>query len=298
MKKHIYKALGVFVFLAYLNSCQTVEEIDFKTRQKSVGNLVTTSVNVLEGGTATVEISTDQPYTKDLIYKLVQVGGDAVSGEDYSFAEDSAPAYGPIGGKIVIPAYATSGTTTISGLTDFAVDNKTAKFELRPMSSMNGVVGSSKMLSFTIDDFTSDDLTVIMNWDVSDDAIDPCDQDLDVFLVDAADNYVTYSASADCEEQFSLPASAPDGDYFIDVDYWAPSDIITTPGDAGEFFVKYTLTLGQVGVASQQISNDFGPDNSNLYLNWSAYGQFGGDGYHAHVVQITKSGSNYTITEL
>lgn len=298
MKNILNKVSLMTVVIMALYSCNPVEEVNLARGSKPEANLVESSVSVTEGQMVTVNITADKPTTRDMIFKLVQVGGDAVDGVDYTFAENSAPDYGPIGGKIVIPAYATSGSTTITGLTDFAIDNKSAQFELRSMQSMRGVVGGGKMLSLSIDDYTEDDLSIVLSWEVNSSDEVACDQDLDLYIVDATDTELAHSWF-DCPESVTLPAAAPDGDYFIDVDYWAPNTVAADPATDPIYNTKYTLTVGQVGVSSEQFGNDFSDaDTSNYYLNWSGYYQYGGDGYHQHVLQITKAGTSYTTTQL
>jgi len=296
MKKYfLNKFLPISAILFFIYSCTTVEDVNLARGNKPEVNLVDSSVSVTEGQTVAVNISADKPTSSDMIFKLVQVGGDAVAGVDYTFAENSAPDYGPIGGKIVIPAYSTTGSTTISGLTDFAMDNKTAQFELRSMQSMKGVVGADKTLSLSIDDYTEDDLTVILSWEVNDDNEAKCDQDLDLYLMDATDTEVAHSWF-DCPETVTLSASAPDGDYFIDVDYYSPNTVATDLAVDPIYSTKYTLTVGKIGISSQQFGNGFDDsDTTNYFMNWTGEG---GSGYHSHVVQITKSGINYTVTEL
>jgi hypothetical protein len=299
MKKYFYnKALIISLLLLGFYSCDTVDEVELARKAKPEVNLVQASVNVSENGTASVSIEADKASTSDMIFKLVQIDGTAERNVDYRFAEESAPDYGSIGGRIVIPAYSTIGSTTIIGLTDFEVDNKSAKFELRPMESMEGVVGGSKILSLSIDDYIEDDLTVVLSWEVNVDTEDACDQDLDLYLFDSSNTEVSHSWF-DCPEQVVLPASAPDGDYFVHIDYYAPNTVAVDPAVDPLYNTRYILTTGQVGVSSQSFSNSFSDsDTTNHYLNWTAYAQFGGDGLHLNVIQITKSGTNYTVIEL
>ncbi len=307
--KNIIKLTLVSLTLGlFITSCDTTQSPELPRNAKPAVNVDTPTVQVSENGSATITISTNTVSPKPLIFKLVQVGGNAIDGEDFSFnspqeiadgvSHYSALDYGPIGAKVVIPAYANSGSITIYGMTDFVVDNKKATFELRAMESMNGVTTSKNTVAVTVADYTEDDLTIKLGWTVSDGAvddtgapIDACAQDLDLYLGVAGNPDVAHSWN-DCPEAVVLHASDADGVYFIHVDYWAPSDVTISTTDPLTYDTTFFLTVGQVGISSQVIN---GTSSSSQYLNWSGYGNFGGNGYHPNVIQITKTGTNYAI---
>lgn len=291
MKNIIKLILATFAFGLFITSCDTTESVDMPRLAKPAVEVDTPTIQLSENGTATITISTNTPINKPLIFKLVQVGGNAVVGEDYTFAENSDLDYGPLGGKIVIPAYANTGSLTMSGITDFALDNKKATFELRAMESMNGVTTSKNTVSVSIADYT-DDFVISLSWATDDASKDKCDQDLDVFLTDGTAN-VDVAATSVCVETVILSGSAPDGDYYIDVDYWSPSDVTVTAGDPAEYNTAFFLEYGNIGQPATTIFN--GTSSTSRYLNWSAYGQFGGDGYHSQVITITKTGGTYVV---
>lgn len=300
MKNIIKLTLALFTFALFITSCDTTESPEMSRNAKPAVKVDTPTIQLSEGGTAAITISTNTPINKPLIFKLVQVGGNAVDGEDYTFDTDldnlpdyySAADYGAIGGKIVIPAYANTGSLTIHGMTDFVLDNKKATFELRAMESMNGVTTSKNSVSVTVTDYT-DDFVISLSWTTDDASKAKCDQDLDVFLVDSANAGVDTAASAACLETVVLPGSSPDGDYFIDVDYWVPSDVTVTAGDPEEYNTAFFLEYGNIGQPTTTTFN--GTSSTSRFLNWSAYGQFGGNGYHSHVIKITKTGGTYVV---
>lgn len=301
--KNILKAgVALLLFTPFFLSCETVEEVVLPRSEKPTVDISTTSVSVTEGGSSTITITTNTAISKDMHFKLFQVSGNAEMGVDYSFAENSAADYGPIGGRIVIPAHSTTGSVEIMGLTDFAVDGKSATFELRSSEAKNGVVGSSKEVSVSITDFQSEDLDIILSWATSDeDAYHADSQDLDFFIRNSSNQYVGSFAAAtgSFPEHNVISASWPDGTYYIDVDYWVPEDI-TFPGDAPLFTMEHILTIGKVGVYSTVIKNNYTDADATTteYLQWSAYGNFGGDGYHAGVASIEKSGTTYTVKDM
>ncbi|MEE9350541.1 MAG: hypothetical protein V3U80_10875 [Flavobacteriaceae bacterium] len=289
--KHLLKiTIALFITSLFFASCETTEEVEMDRNAKPVVNFESSTVTVTEDGTAMITIETATPISKPIIFKLVQVGGNAVDGEDYSFGSNYSEAdYGPIGGKVVIPAYATSGSVAIEGVTDFMIDNKSAVFQLESMESMNGIKGAGDKVTVTIADFTSDDLTINLHWTTTDH--DACDQDLDLYLGNAGNADLAHSWN-DCPESLTLLSTDADDVYFISVDLWAPSDFTQgAPGDV-PYDTTWELEVGQVGISSQTFA---GTTNDSHYLNWSGFGAFGGDGFHSNVIQITKTGSTYVI---
>jgi hypothetical protein len=300
MKNILKTGITFLLFTPLFLSCETVEDVVLPRNEKSAVEVSTTSVTVMEGATSTITVTTTKAISKPMQFKLYQTGGTAVAGVDYDFSENSAADYGPIGGRIVIPAHATSGSVDIMGLTDFGIDGGTATFELRAMEAMNGVVGSSKEVSVTITDFTEDDLSIDLSWATSDeDNYHAADQDLDFLLVDARGGYVTGAFTGGMPEHMVLSASLPDGTYYVDLDYWAPSDF-SFPGDPSLFTVEHILSIGKVGVFSTTVQNHVTDADAvtSEYLQWSGYAAFGGDGYIAGVAQIDKVGTTYTIKDM
>ena len=289
MNTFLKLSIVITLFALTFTSCETTEAVELDRVAKPVVNFESAAVTVTEDGTAMLTIETITPSNKPLIFKLVQVGGNGVDGEDFKFQQYSAPDFGSIGGKITIPAYATSGSAVIEGMTDFMVDNKSAQFQLESMESMNGVSGPNDKVTVTIADFTSDNLTINLSWTST--AHESCDQDLDLYLGNAGNSDLQHSWD-DCPESVTLLATDPDGIYFISVDLWAPSDF--TQGAPGEvpYDTTWELTAGQIGISSQVFP---GTTKSSSYLNWSRYAQFGGNGLHSNFIQITKAGTTYTI---
>jgi hypothetical protein len=301
MNKILKSGISLLFFAPLFLSCETVEDVVLPRNEKSAVDISTTTVTVTEGESATITITTDTPISKPMQFKLYQTSGNAEAGVDYDFAANSAADFGPIGGRIVIPAHESTGSVEIMGLNDFAVDGKSATFELRSMEAMEGVVGSSKEVSVTIADFQGDDLAIELTWATSDeDAYHADSQDLDFFIRGSA-GYVGGFAAAtgSFPENNTVFGSWPDGTYYIDVDYWVPEDI-SFPGEPALFTIEHILTIGKIGVYSTVIKNNYTDDDATTseYLQWSAYGAFGGDGYKAAVATIEKVGTTYTIKDM
>lgn len=296
MNKILKTGISLLLFTPLFLSCETVDEVTLPLNEKPTVNVSTSSVTVTEGGSATITVTANRAISRPMIFKLFQIEGNAVAGEDYEFSESSAIDFGSVGGRIEIPAHEISGSVDIIGLTDFEVDNKSAKFELRSMESMNGIVGNAKEVSVSIENFIDDDLTIILSWATSDEAnYAAADQDLDLFLDGGGSGF---AATADFPETFVLKATEPDGTYSIDVDYWAPSDF-SLPGEPILFTVEHILTIGKVGSFSTVIKNNYTDSDAvtSEFTGWSGFANFGGDGWTPGVASVVKVGNTYTIKD-
>ena len=302
MKNILKNGFCALLVTASFLSCETVDDVVLPRNTKPTVNLTTTSVSISEDGSADITISTDTALPKDIIFKLIQIGGSAEMDVDYSFSSTSALDYGPIGGRIFIPAGATTGSVTISGVTDFGADANSAVFQLEAIESMRGLVGSTDEVTVTISDFVGEDLFISMSWATSDeDTYHADEQDLDFYITDANGNYVGSYAAATGEmpEVNTVSGAWPDGTYYIDVDYWAPSDI-SYPGEPALFTVEHILTIDKAGAFSTVIKNNYTDEDATTseYLQWSGYSAYGGDGYREHVAQIEKVGTTYTVKDM
>lgn len=297
MKKILKSGISLMLLTSLLVSCETTEEVVQDRSTKPVGELVSTAtVTVVEGASTTITVTTPTPSNKAISYKIYQVGGNAVMGEDYTFATNSAADFGPIGGKVVIPAYSSTGSVELMALTDYKVDSNNATFELREMEAMNGTVGTASKFTANFTSFVSDDLELIMSWKTTDEENYHGDsQDLDFAIEDAAGNEVLSAYTGDFPENIVMPGTMADGDYYINVDFWAPEDF-SFPGDPSLFDTAYYFQIGKVGAF--QITTADSDWVTSEYLQWSTYWRFGGDGWKARVAQITKAGTTYTIKDM
>ena len=289
MKKNIKIGLTLLLFASAFVSCDSVEEVNLPRNEKPTVNLDASSLTVIEGGTTAISITTLDIAPKDIIFKLVQVGGNAVEGVDYTFAEMSAADYGEIGGKVVIPAYATTGSVDIIGLKVYETAGKTATFKLESIQSMIGVAGSTSEVTVTIAASTS--LDIELSWsagtllDADGEELDWCDYDLDLELYDAVGDLLDASYSS-CPEHITIDlANYPDGVYYLDVQFWAAGD-----EPAANTQVPTSLFLGVAGVGSETVdlssvwdtdTGGYVEGNANWYVEY----------------EITISGSTYTVTD-
>jgi hypothetical protein len=173
MKKYIKSGIFLLFFTPLFLSCETVEDVVLPRNEKPLVNITTTNVSVMGETISTITITTNTISKDPLIFKLVQVDGTAVMDADYSFEENSALDYGDIGGQITIPAYASSGSTTITGISDYIDGTKVASFKLEAIQNMAGIVTSPDMMEITISDFFDPEkLTIIFSWDEPNDEND------------------------------------------------------------------------------------------------------------------------------
>jgi len=288
--KNIYKiGLSFLLIMGFLVSCQTTDPVILGRSVKPVVSVSTASVNVMGETKSVITITTATPATKDLIFKLVQTSGDAVSGVDYQFAEDSAPDYGAIGGRIVIPAYATSGSTEVTGISDFVDGTKSADFKLMSIESMQATVGGASQVSLTISDFFDPTkLTLIFGWDAP---YDGNDYDMVTWSDTATYPHTEWgdggATGANPEKDNSIWLSDPVGTYYVNVIEW---------GNGVDFVYHFTIlhTDGSI----QKISGIFKGSDTSIYTNdnWLAWGGSGYDSFR--VLKVVNDGTKFTVTAL
>ena len=239
MKKIIKIGISLLLITVVFVSCNTTDPVNLDRSVKPTVNLKASTVSVIEGSSSAITIETSAITSNDIIFSLVQVGGNAVEGVDYEFAsaDMSAPDYGAVGGRVVIPAYATTGSVNINGLLDLESDSKSATFELRSIQSMLGVVGGTSKVTVNIENFTTAYIDISFAWDK--DIVIPgigtyntdANVDLDIFVADAAGydnnnpwgtfNGTDYAATGDHPEVLRMdPSDWGDGEFILFTDLW------------------------------------------------------------------------------
>lgn len=287
MKNIIKNGFCALLVSATFFSCETVEEVVLPRNEKPVVNFTTSSATVAESGSTEITITTDTPISKDIIFKLFQIDGNAVSGTDYSFAEESALDFGAVGWRVVIPAGTSSGSVMISSpIKNYAADAvKSAVFQLESMESMRGVSGATDNITLDIVDSTDEQLTMKLEWDNGGaDAL--CDADFDAYL----DTFEAYMFTGNCPEFVDtfvdgnslVSGILTDGTHNIVVDYWDGHGL-----PAGTPF-PMKLSLGKLGKFLITI------DLKGLYSTGDPDTNSGGNGEKV-VGKIVVSGGLYSI---
>lgn len=286
MKKIIKLGISLLLISLVFVSCETVEDVNLDRSEKPIVNITSTSVTVMGETTSEITLSTDKPSDKDLIFKLVQTSGDAVSGIDYQFAEDSALDYGVVGGRIVIPAYATTGKTEVTGISDYIDGSKSASFTLEAIESIKGIVGATKVVDLTITDFFDPTkLTIIFSWEPH-----ATDFDIVTWSDTAANPHTEWGAGGATgshpEIDNSIWLEDPVGTYYVNIMDWS---------EGIDFPYKFTLLLPNGSI--QIIEGTFTGTDKSSYINdiWTAWG----GGYSSYrVLMVENSGTGFTVTAL
>lgn len=252
--------------------------------EKPVVNVSTTDVSVMGETNSTITLTTDKISSNAQVFTLIQESGNAVEGTDYTFAENSAPDYGEVGGRIVIPAFETSGSTTVTGISDFVDGSKSATFKLVSIESMIGIVGNSGSVKITISDFFDPEkLNIYFSWDAP---YNKKDFDMVTWSATWGEWGDGGAGSGNPEHDDSIWTADPDGTYYVNVMDW----------DEGLDFNYHFVILNTNG-SIQKINGTFKGTDKSMYTNdiWRAWGG-GYDSYR--MLKVVKSGSSFTITAL
>jgi len=281
---------GIFLLLLapLFIGFQTVEDVGLPRTEKPLVNITTTDVSVMGETNSTITITTNTTSSSPLIFKLVQVDGTAVMDTDYSFEENSALDYGDIGGLITIPAYATSGSTTITGISDYIDGTKTASFKLEAIQNMAGIVTSPDMMDLTISDFFDPEkLTIIFSWDAPNDGND---YDMVTWSDTAANPHTEWgdggATSANPETDNSIWVADPLGTYYVNVMEW---------GYGVDF--DYTFVVLNTDGSIKTFKGNFKGTNLGKYTNdaWTAWG---GSYDSYRVLKVDHTSTGFTVSAL
>jgi len=303
MKKNIKIGLSLLIFAVAFVSCDTTDPVNLDRNTKPTVNLMASTVSVTEGSSSAITIETSAITSNDIIFTLIQVGGNAVEGVDYEFASNSAADYGAVGGRVVIPAFATTGSVNINGLLDLESDSKSATFELRSIQSMLGVVGGTSKVTVNIENFTTAYIDLIFEWDK--DIVVPglgtfdtaSNVDYDVFVSDAAGfdindpwstfNGTDYAATGDHPEVLRMdPADWGNGEFILWTELWDNGFLGLGLTDK----VPVTTTITRWGA----FANTFVQDPSQA-MNLSDEGAATSPGFHGFIAKVVIADGVFTI---
>jgi hypothetical protein len=285
MKNILKTGLFLLLFTPLFVGCETVEDVVLPRNEKPLVNITTTDVSVMGETNSTITITTNTISKNPQIFKLVQVDGTAVMDADYNFEENSALDYGEIGGLITIPAYASSGSTTIAGISDFIDGSKSASFKLEAIQNMAGVVTSPDMMNITISDFFDPEkLNIVFSWDAPNDGND---YDMVTWSAAGGEWGDGGAGSGNPEYDDSIWTADPDGTYYVNVMEW---------GYGVDF--NYHFVILNTDGSIQKFDGTFKGSNTSIYVNdnWLAWGGSGYDSFR--MLKVVKSGSSFTVTAL
>ena len=279
------KYTQIFAVLALglsIASCTKEDDSVFDLRNvKPVITVDATSFpSLTEGDVVTLTLTTDVPYKTDMDLKISLVGGNA-SFRDFvvespvegRVAESSiTDGQGNIAYLIKFPAYAKTATVTLSPVVDDLVE-PTENFILELASALNGIAAvaeSSKIITMSAKNKTSLDFNVTLDWSGAapnrhGTIVEPTyknnavptpanrsfcgiDFDLEVYNSTVLIPANIVDASYDnCPEKLTLPASTPDGSYFIVATFYSMNGALnlTAPNSVN---IPLILTSSKPGI--------------------------------------------------
>lgn len=243
-------------------------------------------VTIIEGDNEyKFTVNIDKPQSVDVVVKVFQIAGTA-SGSDYA-----------VESQITIPAYQLSATGTLTILKDKLRENvETLTLQVGDVTTSNASL-TPITVSFNIQNYTEGSLIADLSWstsikDVAGDLIKPTDA-ADLRLLITKLDYNTSDAieiiddSKTTFESFEMLASQPDGEYLVVAD----ANSFKNMGSQGFFDVDLTVTFNQTGVYNDETFSFPAAIRSELPSSCGPSGFF-------KLVQITKSGSNYTLSSI
>ena len=257
----------------------TVEPVDGVTL--SVTPSFTSSVTMVEkDSTFEYTLQLSQAQAVDVKVFAYVTAGTATVGEDFSYTDN-----------ITIPAGKTSGKGKITVLSDDLEEEiETFTIQIGDQTVAN-VTYTPVIFDFTIQNYTTDGLTIDMSWttdvfDVVGIDLDPEETcDLRMLILDATDNSVVEIIDGGSFENYSGMDTLPNGEYLIAVDFYSSID-------AGDFDGLLTLGLEldfyQIGVINHTLLT-FDDVMTDFYLC---------DMYYTVLASVTKADGNYTLEEV
>ena len=287
MKLNKYISIWLVAVAVVFSSC---DEDDATGHSSVTPTSPTITVTAPTITAVTDEAGTDYVFTVamsetqivDVAVWITQTAGDATEDADFALSTH----------KLVIPAFTTSASFTVSILAD-AISEETESFTLTIGDSRTANATITPVdASFTINDYDSDDLTVTLSWDadltdLSGSHVDPTvAADLRLLITDAAVPYTTVVTSVDggSFEELSFAGTEADGDYYIVADFFSATDY----GDQGFFDVDVTVGYSQAGVIDGESISFSGALNTFDDCT----------GNHFYVAQITKTGTSYAVSPI
>jgi len=240
-------------------------------------------------------LNLSEPQIADIHVPVFASGGTATEGEDYVINTHT----------VVIPAYSTSGSGSISIIADTEPEDQETFSITIGDNTVANTVFTPKTYDFVLDNYVSESIEITFDFDVdltfAGDQYSSCTYgvDLDVFVSDAAGfnindpwatfNGTNYAATGDCPEVLVMDkADWGDGEYILWHELWDNVNaglwddqsvpITSTFVRAGSF----TSTLVQ-DASQAMMSNDLGEAQ-------------GGTATHGYIAKVTIAGDTYTIS--
>ncbi len=300
--------------LGVMTSCTENDDATLDTRAiKPLVSIGSAAYSVTEGESFTVTLTSDKAINTTMDFKLELVDGNGsfrdfvVEGVDETTPDEGA---GFIGQIIVMPAYATTHTFTVTPIIDLDVEGtETFVFALTSARNSRGLVADgSGTITATVADYVSNDVGVELTWDgntfnyfgniVEGEYItlnangEPTpaaftDFDFDLYIISAAsfDEVTEYAgATGNSPEMAVISEDLPDGDYLLIADLFEAGDEPVEP-----FVHNLSMKVSKFGNWSVTIPiPGYGSDHADSAPN-------GLDGGETIVATLTKTGTTYVL---
>ncbi|MGB1204565.1 MAG: hypothetical protein ACPG5B_02895 [Chitinophagales bacterium] len=234
--------LLLFVILTFV-SCDKDEHTDFSTLDASTvtatldANLPSTILE--QDSTFVITISLDKPQVVDMKFYMSLLEGTATEGEDFDYDHE-----------IVIPAYATSGSSEIKIYNDLTIEESetfTVVFGDTSTPNVNFVQAEH---TITLENYVNPNLEMYFEWDAvlatDSGEVHFCDYvDLDVYVFDTDGNDLgIYDAATGACPEAMLFSGMADGDYILMTNLWSSGVIPDDPAVVVEFPITGTFIQG------------------------------------------------------
>ncbi|KGO88853.1 hypothetical protein [Flavobacterium suncheonense] len=307
MKIYNFKNLLAVAALSMLvTSCNDDDTLADVRNAKPVVTVDNILASANEGEELTFTLTVDKPSSTPMDFKVeLYANGSTASFRDFDCSgvetdiAEGGYSQGPIGYKLVFPAYAETFQFTITPKLDLLTEGNEV-LKLRIASSGNGaglVASASEIITINISDVINNNVGFELEWaqtttDIHGTIFDGTyatptstayfsDWDFDFWLEDELGNEVnggTYpGATANSPEFFTMESTLPDGNYYLYVDLWQAG-----PAPAVPFNHDLKVNMSKYGVWSKTINI---PLTSN-------------DSFSDYVAIVEKAGDIYTVYDI
>ena len=243
------------ILLAFLQAC-----IEDPPEPSVVGFSRSNLTTVSEGNSLPLNIEIDNPQSEDIIL-LISTTGEAVNGLDFSLSSPT----------VTIPAGARSASVLVTIIDDSEYEggSEDMTFEISSVLTNNAVIGNNVASGI----ITDNELLFELSWTPLPSGSDP-DLDLNLYYNDVlGPELYAWSAGTTATETIIIAGSEdPDGEYLLEVEYWA-----------GSFDVEFIVNAGR-------------PDGSTSQFQGSFLSTETGDRITLVQVFKTGGGSNYSLS--
>jgi hypothetical protein len=276
--------LATFLFAGFLVSC---EKDDFTGHSRLTPSNPTITVTapatvpaMETGNTFEFTVTLSEPQIVDVAVHITTIGGTATEGEDFVINNSS--------GRLVIPAYRTSGKVSITVLADVeAEEDETFTIQIGDERTANATITPVEV-DFTIANVTEDDLALELEWgaEVFDSEGETVDGDAIadlIFYITDENDVVLETIDGATYEEYVLLGTEPDGLYKLKVGVYSAID----PGDLGSIPpLDLALNFSQVGTIDAS-TFDFASILPAVVCSSNI----------VTIATIDKSGTDYTLTK-